>query len=131
MGETQIDISVQPSGFGETSERFTPGEVVHGSVRITPDGDLNCRHVYARLQWRTEGRGDEDKQVVAEQDLYQGELRAGMPRQYPFGLRLPDQPWSYAGQLVRIVWEVEVTLDIPFARDPRAAVPIVMRPIES
>ncbi|MGD2057529.1 MAG: hypothetical protein PVF85_00475 [Anaerolineales bacterium] len=129
MSDTQIDITLRSSASGETAARFSPEEAVHGSVQITPENDLNCRHVYARLHWRTEGRGDEDKQVVAEQDLYQGELRAGLPRQFGFSLRLPDQPWSYAGQLVRIVWELEVTLDIALARDPRASVPIVMRPM--
>jgi hypothetical protein len=128
MNENNIEISVEGSVFGGSAQHFTPGEVVQGSVRITPAKDINCRHIFARLQWRTEGRGDEDRQVVAEQDLYQGELRAAVPRHHSFHLRLPDRPWSYAGQLIRIVWEVEVSIDIAFARDPRAAVSFVMRP---
>lgn len=131
MSEPQIEITIQGAEYDPRARRFSPGEVVQGSVQITPEKEINCRHVYARLQWRTEGRGDEDKQVVAEQDLYQGRLPAGLPRHYSFHLRLPEQPWSYAGQLVRIVWEVEVSIDIALARDPSAAVPIVMRPAAS
>jgi hypothetical protein len=128
MTNAKIEISLEGSVFGEAAKHYSPGEVIQGSVQITPEKDMKCRNIYARLQWRTEGRGDEDKQVVAEQDLYQGELRGGMPRHHSFHLRLADQPWSYAGQLVRVVWEVEVSIDIAFARDPRAALPIVMRP---
>ncbi|MGD8848469.1 MAG: arrestin family protein [Anaerolineales bacterium] len=131
MTDVKIEITLEGSEFGRVAKHYAPGDVVQGSVQITPDKDLNCRHIYARLQWRTEGRGDEDKQVVAEQDLFQGELRGSMPRHHSFLLRLPDQPWSYAGQLVRIVWEVEVTIDIALARDPKVAIPIVMRPVAS
>lgn len=128
MNGPQIDITIEGSPFSDAATHFAPGEVVQGSVQITPEKELDCRHVYARLQWRTEGRGDEDKQVVAEQDIYQGVLRGGVPRHYSFHLRLPEQPWSYAGQLIRIVWEVEVSIDIALARDPRAALQFVMRP---
>lgn len=128
MSSPQIDISLEGSPFADVARHFAPGEVIQGSVQITPEKDLDCRHVYARLQWRTEGRGDEDKQVVAEQDIFQGLLRGGVPRHHSFHLRLPDQPWSFAGQLIRIVWEVEVSIDIAFARDPRAALQFAMRP---
>ncbi len=128
MSDTLIDISIRETAFDQETRRLAPGEVVQGTVRITPEKDINCRHLFARLQWRTEGRGDEDKAIVAEQDLYQGTLSAGMPRHHSFHLRLPDQPWSYVGQLIRIVWEVEVSIDVAFARDPRAAVQFAMRP---
>ena len=131
MSTATIEIMVEGSGMGEIAQRFTPGAIVQGSVQITPEQDLNCRHVFARLQWRTEGRGDEDKEIAAEQDLFQGVLPGGLPRHHSFHLRLPDQPWSYAGQLVRIVWEVEVSIDLAFARDPRASFQIVMRPGEA
>ena len=128
MSAATIGIRVEGAGMGEIAARFEPGAIVQGSVQITPEQDLNCRHVFARLQWRTEGRGDEDKGIAAEQDLFQGLLPGGLPRHHSFHLRLPDQPWSYAGQLVRIVWEVEVSIDVAFARDPKAALPLVMRP---
>lgn len=130
MSAAMIEIRVDGAGPGEIAQHFTPGAVVQGSVQITPEGDLNCRHVFARLQWRTEGRGDEDKAIAAEQDLFQGLLPGGLARHYSFNLRLPDRPWSYAGQLVRIVWEVEVSIDVAFARDPSSSAAIVMRPGE-
>ena len=99
--------------------RFRPGETLQGSVRITPIGDLQARHVNIRLQWHTEGRGDRDQAVVAEQDVFQGMLSDSTPTYYSFHFKLPDHPWSYAGHYVNIIWEIEVCIDLRLARDPR------------
>jgi hypothetical protein len=116
---------------GETSgelTRFLPGEGVQGSVRITPDIDLNARHVYVRLLWHTEGRGDRDEVVITQEDVFQGVLRAGTPVHYTFHFRLPDEPWSYAGHYVSIVWEIEASIDLAFMRDPRDQIAFILAP---
>jgi hypothetical protein len=107
---------------------FKPGDLVQGSIQITPDQDAKCKHLYVRLRWHTEGRGDRDDGVAAEGDLYQGDLKSGVPFYQRFHLKLPESPWSYAGMLVNIVWEVEVTLDLPWAKDPKEILPIIMAP---
>ena len=108
--------------------RFQPGETLQGSVRITPEADLKARHVYIRLLWHTEGRGDRDQGIAAEQDVHQGLLRGGTPVYYKFHFRLPDQPWSYAGHYVNILWGVECSIDLALARDPRDQATFILTP---
>lgn len=55
-----------------------------------------------RLSWRTEGKGDTDAGVGAEGTT----TAAGAV--YRFRLGVPPGPWSYAGQLLKIRWELEV-----------------------
>lgn len=118
-------------GGGEMEEdlsRFRPGEVLQGSVRIIPETELNARHVYVRLMWHTEGRGDRDEGVISEQDFHQGIMQAGTPIYHSFHFRLPDQPWSYTGHYVNIVWEVEASIDLPLTRDPRDQKVFILAP---
>ena len=106
--------------------RFNPGDLVQGSVQVIPDSDIQCEHIYVRARWYTQGRGDEDEGIGAEQDVYQGELREGVPSYYRFHLKLPQEPWSFAGRYVNILWEIEITIDIPWARDPKTSELIIM-----
>src|SRR4051812_33816933 len=80
--------------------RFAPGDEITGSAEIVSDTDLFCNHLYLRLQWHTEGRGDCDEGTVEQLDIVQGTLSAGVPVTQEFSFRLPDLPWSYAGQYV-------------------------------
>jgi len=126
--EFQIDIR----GGEEQGDlvRFRPGETLQGSVRIIPESDLQARHVFVRLMWQTEGRGDRDQAVIAEQDVFQGELKGGASSYHSFHFSLPEQPWSYAGHYIQIVWLVEVSIDLALARDPRGQKTFVLSPDE-
>ncbi len=127
--EFQIDIrGGEPQGG---LVRFRPGETLQGSVRIIPKSDLQARHVFVRLMWLTEGRGDRDQAVIAEQDVYQGELKGGASSYHSFHFLLPDQPWSYAGHYIQIVWAVEVSIDLALTRDPRDQKTFVLAPDNS
>lgn len=122
----KIEITLRGGEQVGAIHRYDPGGVVQGSVQITPDSNLNCKHLYVRAQWYTEGRGDKDEGIGAEQDVFQGELREGVPSYYSFHLKLPQDPWSFAGRYVNILWEVEVSIDLPMARDPKASELIIM-----
>ena len=128
MSKADIEITLRDQSFVSGVPTYAPGEVVQGAVRITAQEDLRCQHMWLRLQARTEGRGDEDKLVVDELDVFQGDLRAQAPTHHTFHFRLPESPWSYAGELVNIIWEVECAIDIRWARDPFERLPIVMTP---
>ena len=108
--------------------RFRPGEILQGSVQITPAADLDARHVYIRLKWHTEGRGDRDEAVLAEQDMFQGMLKAGTPVFYSFHFKLPSEPWSFAGHYVNIIWVIEASVDLALARDLRDQKSFVLAP---
>ena len=128
MARTEIEITLRDVPEGDTPPRFEPGEVIQGYIQVTPEEDLDCRHLYARLRWQTEGRGDQDEGVAVEQDLFQGKLPAGVPRTFSFHLAAPNEPWSYAGRYVSIVWAVEAAVDLPWARDPTERVPFILAP---
>ncbi|MBI3948450.1 MAG: hypothetical protein HY321_21230 [Armatimonadetes bacterium] len=96
---------------------------------MTPDGDVHCSHLRVRLQWRTEGRGNPATDKIAEVDVFQGTLSAGLPRTFDFRAQLPDEPWSYSGRYINIVWEIAVDLDVPWSVNPRHSQPLVMAPL--
>ena len=108
--------------------RFRPGETIRGRVTITPRANIRCEHVYLRLLWRTQGRGDRYQHKIAEEDIFQGTLKKGVPLVREFTLALPQEPWSYAGTLLHIVWGIEVQVDVRQARDIRTSVSFLMRP---
>ena len=122
----EIEITIRGGDDVGGVRRFDPEGGLQGSVRITPDSDLKCKHIFVRARWYTEGRGDKDEGVGDEQDLFQGELRADVPAYYRYHLKLPQEPWSYAGRYVNIIWEVEASIDLTWARDPRASELIIM-----
>ncbi len=103
-------------------ERFAPGETLVFTLARDPgrvpasDGPLTIR-----LGWFTEGRGDADAEIVWSEKL--PGLDPGAER--GFELRLPEAPWSCAGQLVTIAWRLEV-LDAKDA--PLVSVPLLLAP---
>lgn len=122
----EIEITIRGGDEVGGVRRFEPGGVIQGSIQITPDSDLKCKHIFVRALWHTEGRGDKDEGIGVEQDLFQGELRADTPTYYSYHLKLPQEPWSYAGRYVNIIWEVEASIDLAWARDPKIAERIIM-----
>ena len=124
-----VDIRIELEGG--TPEhgwiRYTPGETVHGTLRVTPQEPMECRHVWVRLEWMTEGRGTRDTGKAAELDAYQGPIPAdGLIQK--FALTLPEQPHSYRGRLVSIVWGVVAELDVSWMKKPRALQSFVVAP---
>jgi hypothetical protein len=117
MAKADIHIGLR-NGLQEFGTwRFRPAEVVQGTVTIIPDSDVKCKHLYIRLEWHTEGRGTRYRQKVEEMDVFQGTLQANMPRSFEFTFQLPEEPWSYEGHYINIVWGIEVQLDVPWGRD--------------
>ncbi len=128
MADTKLDIEFQTGRREYWAVRFAPGETVAGTVHVLTDQSVKCRHLHVRLGWHTEGRGGRDAKTVAEVDLYQGQIEPNMPLSRPFQLELPESPWSYAGHYVSILWDVTAQIDVPWARDVTASVPIVLAP---
>lgn len=127
MADIQIEVT---DGTPEAGgwQRFEPSSHVSGRVTITPERELRAQHVWVRLQWHTEGRGDRDEGRVAETDLYQGPLAAGVPRTFSYHFGLPNAPWSFAGHYVGIVWEIAVQVALPMAIDLQASQPFIVAP---
>lgn len=96
---------------------FEPGETISGNVVVQPDRSVECRNLAVRLIWFTEGRGDVASDQLAETSLTQGRLVPEMVVEGAFQFQLPQQPWSYSGRLVSVVWAIEVNVDVPMAAD--------------
>jgi hypothetical protein len=129
MANVEINLALQNGTDEYDYKRYTKGDSLKGSVVAIPDGEVDCKHFYVQLLWQTEGRGSQFTEMVAELDLYQGKLTAGMPRSYDFDFVLPDQPWSYDGHYINIVWKIRAQIDIAWASDPTAEVVFVLRPL--
>lgn len=131
MANAEIEISFRNDENAYGMPLYRPGSMVRGSVMIYPDEDVKCSHLYVRLLWHTEGRGTRYSETMEEQDLFQGEIKQGFPTSYDFLFTLPDQPWSYEGHYISIVWAIEVQIDVPWARDPKEVEHFVMEPVRA
>ena len=105
------------------------GAQVAGQVIWTPEGEKQPRGIKVSLRWRTEGRGSTDMLTVAELESPVTVASAGMPVQVPFSLNLPiDGPVSYNGNLIRIIWELCVEIDLPWAFNEQAQQQLIVVP---
>lgn len=81
---------------------FEPGEVLEGTVRWRLDPtETRCE---LRLFWFTRGKGSPDVEVV-------NSLVFDQPAEEetrPFRFTLPTEPYSVSGQLVSLVWALEL-----------------------
>jgi hypothetical protein len=88
------------------------GDYVSGTASW--DGPKTPRSVRVTLQYRTEGRGNTDKADVTEVQLH-----ADNQGYQQFQLKVPSQgPVSFDGNLISLIWEVELRLDLKGRRDP-------------
>jgi hypothetical protein len=128
MDQITFNVTLQ-EGIAEAGfMRYEPSSPISGLVQIVPNQDVNARKAAVRLRWRTEGRGDMDSESIGETEIWQGNLVKGRPVQGQFSFQLPQQPWSYSGHYITIVWEIFVYVDVPLTGDPKFAVPFVVRP---
>jgi len=81
---------------------FRPGDEVAG--RAWWQLDRPPGEVVARLFWYTRGKGTQDVVVVQEETF----PAPGGQDQRKFSFRLPEGPFSFSGQLISLIWAVEV-----------------------
>jgi hypothetical protein len=89
----------------ERRTAFRPGEDICGSAEWSLD--LPPKSVAAHLCWFTRGKGTVDMEVVAEKPFE----HATATGQGTFSFRAPDQPYSFSGQLISLIWAVELVVD--------------------
>lgn len=125
---TDIQITFHDQADGAPVQ-LHPGDTLRGNVVIFPDKDLDCKHLYIRLLWHTEGRGTRHLATVEELDVFQGKLQQGLPNAHEFSFVLPSDPWSFEGHYVSVVWKVQVQIDLSWSKDPKEERPFILRPI--
>ena len=98
---------------------FRPGERVEGQASwelAEPPRSLEVR-----LFWTTSGRGDEDQEIVAVEQV-PSPAASGWMR---FSFQLPPGPYSFSGQLVSLAWALELVAP---HEEMAASTPIVVGP---
>ena len=98
---------------------FRPGETVEGVAGWRLDGLPDS--VELRLFWFTRGKGTEDVSVVNLVRFDSPGLEEG--RRFTF--TLPLEPYSFSGQLVSLIWALELVVE---PGEQSARVEIVVSP---
>jgi hypothetical protein len=88
--------------FDENGSACEPGGRVAGTASWAAEHPPD--RVEVRLFWYTKGKGDQDLAVV---DTVTFDAPSATDRR-PFSFRLPAAPPSFRGQLVELVWAIEV-----------------------
>ena len=125
-----VTIAIELSGGEDVAgtPSFEPGSRLEGTVRVTAADNINCRGVLVRVGWRTTGRANTEAALVGTVTIAPGPLAAGTSLSQPFALDLPHEPWSYAGQLIQILWEARAVIDLALVQDISAVAPFILAP---
>ena len=83
---------------------YLPGETLSGTVSWRLDAPADG--VEVRLFWYTRGKGTTDVQVVKAQHFDS----AGTSGQRPFRFVLPEEPYSFSGKLISLIWALEAVV---------------------
>jgi hypothetical protein len=94
-------IDIQLDGGGEA---YSPGEMVSGTVSW--ELERHASGVEMRLFWYTRGKGTTDVQVVKAKHF--DAPGTGGSRSFKFVL--PDEPYSFSGKLISLVWALEAVV---------------------
>jgi len=125
MTDPSLNIAMQ-NGIAEVGGRF------EGRIIRSPELDdlapqtQPVRAVQLLLRFWTEGRGREDSRDTAwvefPVDQY-GRLDVGFALAVP-----PAGPISYDGRLIRVLWEIQATVDVKYQLDRKLYVPVLVIP---
>jgi hypothetical protein len=97
---------------------YQPGERLSGRFMVDGSKPWGVRAAELSVLWYTAGQGEEDFSVhyfdrlVDEPDR---PLDLRVPRR--FATQLPESPWSYEGQIVKVCWCVRLRLSLPHGQE--------------
>ena len=103
----------------DSRTEFSPGETITG----TASWEVMERPAKAELNliWGTRGKGTQDVEIAWTESFSDPQARDARP----FRVKLPEAPYSFSGQLISLVWTLELNLD---PGDECAAIEIVIAP---
>ena len=125
-GQPDVDLTLVDA-FTELGGRFRGRLVRAPQLDDRVDtGNSRTRGVRLRLRYRTEGRGSTDR-VSVDEATFPADNHGRIDS--AFELAVPAQaPVSYDGTLIRVIWEIQVTVDIKHEIDDRGAAPVLVLP---
>ena len=121
----KCDLSIQ---LDDSKALHPGGGKITGVVHVDVDKDVNCKGLEVKSVWKTHGRGNVASGDAEVQTLFTGEWRAGEKKEYRFELAIAQWPPSYHGHYLNVDHYVEARAKIPWAFDPKASAPFLMRP---
>jgi len=74
------------------------------------------------------GTCDTDESIIDQREAFQGSLAAGTLTTATFTFKLPQEPWSYVGRYISIVWGIEVEIETPHAKKLTQFSPLILAP---
>jgi len=98
MNKLQIDIGAEP-------QFFKPGQKIAG--RVTWQVDQAPTSAELRLFWYTSGKGTQDVGTIEAVPFPAPQLNDDRT----FSLTLPREPYSFSGQLISVVWALELLVE--------------------
>ncbi|HWI59581.1 MAG TPA: hypothetical protein VNZ22_20300 [Bacillota bacterium] len=98
MSALQLELS-------ENRTAYEPGEELVGTAHWKLEEPP--RAVELRLFWFTRGKGTEDAGVIETRRFD----RPSREETHSFRLRLPQEPYSFSGKLISLVWALELVAE--------------------
>jgi hypothetical protein len=120
MSKCDVELLLDPRNS------FRAGEVIRGSVRLSAPQLVRTKGVTVELGWRVRGRGNPGSAVVQTVTLPSGQILG--EEALSFELKAPNGPVSHRGELLEVSWFVRAQVDIDWAIDPKAEVPVTLLP---
>jgi hypothetical protein len=82
---------------------LAPGQTVAGEAAWQVD---LAKSVEIRLFWYTAGRGIRDVQIIDSKSI----AAPNSAGQTQFSFQLPEQPYSFSGKFISLIWAVELVI---------------------
>jgi hypothetical protein len=111
------------------NDKLGPGDELAGAFVIPGGLPSATRSVEFSVLWHTSGKGTEDLGVIFFQNWVEGQSLANLPNPFSFTVWLPQTPYTYDGELVKIHWvarlrirygtQGEILQEAPFTLRPR------------
>ena len=124
----KCDLSIE---LDEPERVFLAGEMVDGCVRVSVDSGVNCTGLVVSSGWKTHGRGNVTSGNGEQTTVFSGEWAAGQLQEYRFSLPAGDWPPTYHGHFLSIDHYIDAQAKIPWAFDPKASSPFMVRATEA
>jgi hypothetical protein len=103
---------------------YEPQERVTGRFLVDSSGPWSVRAAELSVLWHTAGKGEEDMAIHHFERLVEDGSRPldlRVPRR--FSTVLPESPFSYDGEIVKVCWCVRLRLFLPQGQEMLAETP--------
>ncbi len=121
---SKCDIEIQ---FDRSDRTYAGGDVVSGEVMVRVNQDISCNGIVLRHYWGTHGKGIKHTGTKHKLQLCRSHpLQAGEDLRLPFEFQSELWPLTYCGEHINVDHYVHVSVDVPWAIDPKQAAEFVV-----